>query len=116
VLDVILMDHRLPALVQLVLDGNEIGGMEGVPGWLLERRDVADEGNTAAYPDWPTDARFRARVDERGYTLAHPDMFLTRAAFVVHLSTSFDAYVAGDGARAADPSVTSLRHYVQLGR
>lgn len=79
-LNVVLMDDRLRELAALVVDGSQLGGIEGEPGWMLERRDVADEGSEAAYPGWPAGARFKASVDEDAYRLQHPEYFMSREA------------------------------------
>ena len=74
-LNVVLMDNRLQELAELVVDGNQLGGIEGEPGWMLERRDAADEGGeAAAYPDRPAGARFKASVDEDAYRIQHPEL------------------------------------------
>ena len=108
-LNVVLMDNRLQELVELVVDGSQFGGIVGEPGWLLERRDVADEGNEAAYPGWPPDARFKASVDQDAYRLQHPEYFMSREAFMKYLVPAIEAYVAADPSRAAAPSVVALR-------
>lgn len=111
-LNVVLMDNRLKELVEIVVDGSRFGGIEGEPGWMLERRDVADEGNEAAYPGWPTGSRFKASVDEDAYRLQHPEYFMSREAFMKYLALAIDAYVAADSVRATAPSVIALRHAV----
>ena len=80
-LDAVLADHRLQELAEVVVDGSRFGGMQGEPGWMLERRDVADEGNEAAYPGWPAGARFMASVDEDAYRLRYPRYFMSRVKF-----------------------------------
>jgi hypothetical protein len=108
-LNVVLMDNRVQELAELVVDGSQFGGMEGEPGWMLERRDVADEGNEAAYPGWPAGARFMASVDEEAYWLQHPEYFMSREAFLKYLVPAIDAYVAADPSRATAPAVVALR-------
>lgn len=108
-LNVVLMDNRLQELAELVVDGSPFGGIEGEPGWMLERRDVADESNHAAYPDWPAGARFKASVDEDAYRLQQPEYFMSREAFMKYLIPAIDAYVAADPSRAQAPAVVALR-------
>lgn len=108
-LNVVLMDNRVQELAELVIDGSQFGGMEGEPGWMLERRDVADEGNEAAYPGWPEGARFMASVDEEAFQLQHPQYFMSREAFMKYLVPAIDAYVAADPARATTSAVVALR-------
>lgn len=108
-LNVVLLDNRVQELAELVVDGGQFGGMEGEPGWMLERRDVADEGNEAAYPGWPAGARFMASVDEDAYRLQHPVYFMSREAFFKYLVPAIDAYVAADPSRATAPEVVALR-------
>lgn len=83
-------DHRLPALVNLLAEGSETGGIEGVPGWLLERRDDGDAA--PGYATWPTGAKFRAFVDPQEYELATPERFYTRAEFLRFVRAVVDAY------------------------
>lgn len=109
-LNVVLMDNRLQELAELVVAGSQVGGIEGEPGWMLERRDVADEGNEAAYyPGWPAGARFKASVDEDAYRLQHPVYFMSREAFMKYVVPAIDAYVAAGPSRAAAPAVVALR-------
>lgn len=108
-LNVVLMDNRLQELAELIVDGSQLGGIEGEPGWMLERRDDADEGNEAAYPGWPAGARFKATVDEDAYTLQHPEYFMSREAFMKYLVPAIDAYVAADPSRVVAPTVIALR-------
>lgn len=108
-LNVVFMDNRLKELADLVADGSQFGGMQGEPGWALERRDAADEGNEAAYPGWPEGARFMASVDENAYRLKHPECFMSREAFMKYLVPAIDAYVAADPSREVAPAVVALR-------
>lgn len=109
VLNFVLMDNRVQELVQLVVDGSAFGGIEGEPGWMLERRDVADESNHTAYPDWPAGARFKASVDEDAYRLEQPEYFMSRETFMKYLILAIDAYLAADPSRAEAPAVVALR-------
>lgn len=108
-LNVLLMDNRVDELVEFVGDGSQFGGIEGEPGWMLERRDVSDEGNLSAYADWPPGARFMASVEEDSYRLQHPVFFMTRETFMKYLALAIDAYVAADSSRATSPAVVALR-------
>jgi hypothetical protein len=108
-LNAVLMDNRLQELAEFIVDGSPFGGIEGEPGWMLERRDVADDGNDTAYPDWPAGARFKASVDEDAYMLPHPEYFMSREAFMKYLVPAIDAYVAADPAKVAAPAVAALR-------
>jgi len=112
-LNVVFMDNRLQELTELVVDGSQFGGMEGEPGWVLERRDVADEDNKAGYPDWPEGARFMASVDEDAYRLQHPEYFMSREKFMRYLAAAIDAYLAADPSRAIAPDVVALRKAIE---
>jgi hypothetical protein len=105
----VLLDNRLQELAEIVIDGSTFGGMEGEPGWLLERRDVDDEGNELGYPGWPKGSRFRASVDVDAYRLEHPVYFMTRETFVSYVKAALDSYTAADPTRAASNSVHALR-------
>ncbi len=109
VLNAVLMDHRVEELAELVVDGSQLGGIEGEPGWMLEGRDAADEGNEAAYPGWPAGARFKASVDEDAYTLQHPKFFMSRETFIGYLAPALEAYVEANPSTATAPSVIALR-------
>lgn len=108
-LNAVLMEDRLKELSELVVDGSQLGGVEGEPGWMLERRDVADEDNTLAYPGWPIGARFKASVDEEAYRLKHPEFFMTRELFMTYLAQGLRAYSIADPSRAALPALIALR-------
>ena len=111
-LNIVLLDNRLDELVEVVSDGSQFGGIEGEPGWMLERRDVADEENYVGYPGWPVGARFKASVDNDAYRLLYPEYFMSREAFMKYLVLAIDAYVAADPARVTAPSVVALRRAV----
>lgn len=88
-LDVILADRRFLELEKLLPNETKIGGMEGEPGWIIERR---DEGETKGYEDWPEFARFRAFVDPDSYELAHPEFFCDKPTFEKFVSSAMRAY------------------------
>lgn len=111
-LNVVLMDNRLQELAELVVDGSPFGGIEGEPGWMIERRDVADEENQAAYPGWPAGARFKVSVDEDAYRLQQPEYFMSREAFMKYLALAIDAYVVADPSRVEAPAVVALRKVI----
>ncbi|WP_263262287.1 hypothetical protein [Pseudomonas sp. RIT-PI-S] len=108
IINIILMDHRTKTLAELISDENRIGGMEGDPGWLLERRDLVDIGDEKKYPRWPADACFYAVVDEQGYELGHPEIYMTREIFMNYVRTSMAAYIEVNPGMAQDPSVKKL--------
>lgn len=108
VLNAILMDNRVQELSELVVDGNPLGGIEGEPGWILERRDVADDSEVA-YLNWPQGARFMASVDEEAFRLQHSQCFMSRDAFIKYLMPAIDAYICADPSRATAPAVIALR-------
>lgn len=114
ILNVVLLDNRLDELVEIFIDGNQLGGIEGEPGWMLERRDVADEGNEMVYPGWPAGARFKASVDKDAYRLKHSEYFMDLEGFIKYLVLVIDAYVAADPARAMTPPVVAFRKAVLL--
>lgn len=93
VLNVILMDDRLDELALLLTEGHDIGGIEGDPGWILERRDLVEGSNLTGYTEWPDWARFRAFVDSDGYELAHPEFFMDKATFYRYALAALQSYV-----------------------
>ena len=88
-LDVILADQRFSELDNLLPRETKVGGMEGEPGWILERR---NEGETKGYEDWPEFAHFRAFVDPDSYALAYPEFFCDRPTFKKIVSSAIQAY------------------------
>lgn len=88
-LDVILADRRFVDLNKLLPVKTTCGGVEGEPGWIIERR---DEGETKGYEDWPEFARFRAFVDPEEYELAYPEFFCDKGTFEKFVSSAIQAY------------------------
>lgn len=88
-LNAVLMDFRFAQLEVVMRDGANIGGMEGPPGWIIERR---DEGATKGYEDWPEFARFRAFVDPDSYELAYPEFFCDKSTFEKFVRAAIRAY------------------------
>ncbi|MDM0046630.1 hypothetical protein QTH91_19225 [Variovorax dokdonensis] len=93
-LNVILMDGRLHELSCLLIDGHDIGGVEGEPGWMIERRDTGSLGELPYYSDWPANARFHVRVEPTAFELASPDMFMTSHDFCHYVGRAMDAYLS----------------------
>ncbi|MFE8644644.1 hypothetical protein ACFX58_06120 [Sphingomonas sp. NCPPB 2930] len=111
-LNAVLLEDRVQELAELVIDGSQFGGMEGEPGWMLERRDVVDEDIETAYPGWPAGSRFMASVDEDSYRLQHPVLFMTREVFIKYVVSAIEAYVEADPSRATVPAVVALRKVI----
>ena len=111
-LNLALKDRRLKELVELMRDGADLGGIEGEPGWIIERRDAVDEFNSSDYPDWPMGARFCAQVDPHAYHLKSPIFYMSRAVFVGYLRQGLDFYVDKNIILKGDPVVAIL--YRQL--
>jgi hypothetical protein len=99
-LNVILMDGRLRELSCLLIDGHDIGGVEGEPGWMIERRDTGPAGELPYYSEWPMDARFHVHVEPSAFELACPDMFMTAHDFYSYVGRAMDAYLSGDSKEA----------------
>ena len=93
-LSIILMDERFGELSCLLIDGHDVGGVEGEPGWIIERRDTGPSGDMPGYAGWPKTAHFHAHVDSSGYELAYPDIFMEIDAFHSYVSKAIAAYVA----------------------
>ncbi|WP_156396848.1 hypothetical protein [Noviherbaspirillum sp. Root189] len=88
-LNAVLMDCRFADLETVMRDGADIGGMEGPPGWIIER---CDEGATKGYEDWPESARFRAFVDPESYELAYPEFFCDKPTVEQYVRAAIRAY------------------------
>jgi len=99
-LNVILMDGRLRELSCLLIDGHDIGGVEGEPGWMIERRDTGPAGELPYYSEWPMNARFHAHVEPSAFELACPDMFMTAHDFYRYVGRAMDAYLSGSSIEA----------------
>lgn len=105
----VLLDNRLKQLAEMVVDGSTFGGMEGEPGWMLERRDADEEDNEFDYPGWPKGPRFKASVEVDAYRLDHPVFFMTRETFLSYVRAAVDAYTSAEPTKAALSSVQALR-------
>lgn len=92
-LNAILMDARLIDLASLLTDGHEIGGVEGVPGWIIERRDSGAAGEMPGYSSWPVWASFRAYVDPHEFELAHPEYFMDKTGFHKYALAALEAFL-----------------------
>jgi len=102
-------DHRLLGLVEVLTEGDDIGSIEGVPGWSLERR---DDGNMMHdYAKWPLGAKFRAFVDPQDYELDTPERFYNRAEFTRSVQAIVDAYLCHypDRQTALEPLIAILQ-------
>ena len=85
-------DHRLEELAEFMTEGADLGGIEGVPGWLLQRRD--DNDRAAGYADWPPGAKFRAFVDPEQFRLAEPEQYYSRTTFQPFVEAIVQTYVS----------------------
>ncbi len=96
-------------LVDVLTDNSKIGGIGGVPGWELDRRD--DVNLSSGFEGWPANAKFRAFVDPREFTLGSPEGFYTRAEFLTFVRAIVDAYVAQypDRADTVKPVISILQ-------
>lgn len=88
-LNAVLMDRRFVDLDRLLPDVSNVGGIEGEPGWIIERR---NEGDTLGYDGWPESSCFRAFVEPDGYELAFPEFFCDRSTFISLVSSALRAY------------------------
>ena len=77
-LDALFADARLDDLGAILSPEGRVGGIEGEPGWILERRLDSDN---ASYEGWPSAATFRASVDPETYSLGHPEFFCDALTF-----------------------------------
>ncbi len=112
-LNAILMDGRFEDLVRLSTDGEAVGGVEGCPGWLLEREDGADAGPPVASSNGRWDSRFGADVDPEAYALAHPEGVMERKAFLRYAKAALRAFVNRNPSRA--DAASALASLVSMG-
>ena len=108
VVNAIMMDHRLDELSSVLTDGHEIVGVEGEPGWILERRDSGPAGERPGYRDWPQGARFRAYVDPNQYHLGYPEAFAGSSAFHKYVRDALAAYIARNPSKEEAARAISL--------
>jgi len=88
-LDVLLLDNRSLDLLEIVKGGNRFGGVEGVPGWTIERR---EHGEVLGYENWPEGARFRAYVDPTAYALAYTEFYADTPMFMRYVRAIVAVY------------------------
>ncbi|MCA7976823.1 hypothetical protein LGM57_10880 [Burkholderia cepacia] len=86
---VLVLDSRMQELLQLIEGANDIGGVEGDPGWIIERREGDD---VVGYEEWPNGAEFRAFVDPNEYSLSHPEFFVDRQTFIRYVVALMKVY------------------------
>jgi hypothetical protein len=108
-LNAVLVDRRLDELMELTVDASRLGGIEGEPGWIIERRDIGDEGDEEIYAGWPKNARFRTYVNPNAYQLKHPELFLSREDFTKYVVLGIRAYVQANPDVADVAAVAFLR-------
>jgi len=94
ILNCMLSEDRLKELNYLLLDGHEVGGVEGEPGWIVERQDTERDGSITAYDDWPEGATFRAYVEPHSFKLGYPQNFLSTQEFHEYVRKALVSYVA----------------------
>ncbi len=110
-LNAILLDVRLQELSCLLIDGHDIGGVEGEPGWIIERRDTGPVGERQYYSEWPMNARFHVHVEPTAFELAYPDMFMEAHDFHRYVGRAMDAYLTENSAEtdAAQLVISQLK-------
>lgn len=86
---VLALENRMPELLRLIEGGTNFGGVEGDPGWMIERREV---GDTIGYEGWPDDGQFRAYVDPDGYSLSYPEFFMDQRKFFQYVGALVGVY------------------------
>lgn len=94
-LNSILMDDRLQELSCLLTDGHEIGGIEGEPGWLIERKDAGSSG-IPYYAGWPKNTSFHVHVEPTIFELTHPDIFMSAGDIYHYVQMAVEAYLISD--------------------
>lgn len=98
-LNLVFMDERFVELSRLLSDGDDIGAVEGEPGWILERRDTGASGDMPGYAAWPSGAKFRAYVEPSAFDLAHPEVFMSTKTFHAYVRSALDVYIRRNPAK-----------------
>ena len=111
-LNMIFMDERFGELSHLLNDGDPLGGIEGEPGWIIERRDGGASGQMPGYADWPANSSFRAYVDPTCYKLAYPEVFLEGRLFCTYVSKIVEAYISSNSLN--DNSIQNVKKAVAV--
>jgi hypothetical protein len=99
VLNALMMSEQLEDLATILTDGHDTGGLEGDPGWMLQRRDSGPGGDMPGYQKWPQGATFRAFVDPDEFHLEHPEAFANNSVFHKYVRDIVAAYVARNPAK-----------------
>ncbi|MFZ6742837.1 hypothetical protein ACO0LC_06425 [Undibacterium sp. JH2W] len=92
ILNILVSEERFSDLLCLLTDGNQIGALEGVPGWIIERRRINASGAIDYFSEWPKDAKFHAYVDPSEFELASPSMFMNEDTFHGFVRLAINAY------------------------
>jgi hypothetical protein len=95
VLNIILLDNRLRQLVDVVDRTSNVAGLEGDPGWRLERRDANSSG-------WPESADYRVYVEPQGYALSRPEWFSSRQGLREYLVRVLPHYLRNVPSRTSE--------------
>jgi hypothetical protein len=89
-LDALVADHRILELSEFVARNSEFDGIEGEPGWIIERRKFSDHLDS---DNWPNGANFRAYVDPKEYPLRYPEFFCDKDTFYGYVRSILAVYV-----------------------
>ncbi|WP_295978312.1 hypothetical protein [uncultured Variovorax sp.] len=87
----------MPELSCLLTDGHENGGIEGRPGWLIERKDKLSSG-ISIYSTWPKNADFHVHVEPSALEHGYPDIFMSAEDFCHYVRMIIKAYLMSDAA------------------
>jgi hypothetical protein len=92
ILNILMMDKGMDRLLELIDVSQEVGCIEGEPGWELERVEENDRG-LVGYSDWPRWACFRVFVDPDSYELVNPEAYYTAEDFKSFASQAVNTYL-----------------------
>lgn len=93
ILNSLMMDKGMDRLFELLDVSQQVGCIEGEPGWEFERVEDGDRG-LVGYSLWPHWASFRAFVDPESYELVAPEAYYTAEVFKGFASQAVDAYLS----------------------
>ena len=108
---ILFSDKRFTELSYLLTEGHEIAGVEGDPGWLIERRDLDRSGEHSKYAEWPKNMQFHVNVDPNLYELAYPDMYLEKKEFYRYVGQALSVYAAH---YPADPNIELIQSQLKI--
>ena len=100
-LDVAICHNQANMIMQLIDPASNLGGVEGDPGWIIEKR--RDKNSPEYYDSWPTWAAYRVFLDPQAFEVDHPEYYAIEDEFLRCWETLLSAYSRELGHRKDGP-------------